>query len=227
LCNNISKKGRCPFGDNCKYSHSKEEQKAALDPRPCLEFLNTGQCSYEHCKFTHVESVDELSEDVKNFANNKVAQLCRYVQPDGSCKFGNTCKFVHDYNALFQYSSNMMSKVDPFYEEFIINIDDDDDYEDDMSDNKEADDSFNIVDTDNQSVSTTRRKWLDVDSCNDLEDDLQLNNKRSNSPSNNNQHTFVFDVDGYNEQEVQNLISKYQGMFNVACNIEVIQQIDQ
>jgi hypothetical protein len=110
----------CPHGDKCAYSHSNEEQKKYLIPKPCIYVDANGRCCYPNCRFDH--SLSKPTQPVQR--ENK---LCRFVQPDGKCKYGETCKFLHTLPQTQQQST------------LIVDLSDAEDDEDDPSSVAEVD----------------------------------------------------------------------------------------
>ena len=89
LCNNVVQGGQCNKGNQCWYSHSREEQKKYLIQKPCL-YLQRGKCSFENCRYDHDVKPTPVDE------SSKIDKLCDFLKEDGSCKFGARCKYSHD-----------------------------------------------------------------------------------------------------------------------------------
>ena len=119
----------CPHGDKCVYSHSNEEQKKYLIPKPCIYVDENGRCCYPNCRFDH--SLSKPAQPVQ-----RESKLCRFVQPDGKCKYGDTCKFLH----VLPQSPKTSLIVDLSDAE-----DDDDDAPDNQEDNPELEEMRQTV----------------------------------------------------------------------------------
>jgi hypothetical protein len=67
-----------------------EEQKRYLIQKPCIHLDANGKCTMENCKYDHSLPRKVLAP------SERVQKLCNFVQPDGTCKFGPSCKFLHE-----------------------------------------------------------------------------------------------------------------------------------
>jgi len=126
---------RCPHRHKCWYSHTYEEYKAALIPKPCYSMKPDGSCSVRNCKFDH-----ELTKTLLQ-SKPSSTQICRFVREDGTCKFGSLCKFSHTpqvtMSPLSLPSAAIHAKRKPT--PFLIDITEESDGE------EQAEEHFNVV----------------------------------------------------------------------------------
>jgi hypothetical protein len=81
LCNNVANGGACSHSADCWYAHSEEEMTSIT----CTFGL---RCENSNCRYTHPEG-----HVIKPKVNQKP---CFFIQPDGTCKFGDKCKYSHE-----------------------------------------------------------------------------------------------------------------------------------
>jgi len=74
LCMYVAKQQQCPYGEDCRFLH-----KMAAKPRAQQNGLNQSKDQ---------QPVDERSKKI---------WLCKNLVQNGSCKFGDGCKFAHTY----------------------------------------------------------------------------------------------------------------------------------
>ena len=94
LCNNIIRKGRCPFVSTCWYSHSEEERSKNLIKQVCRYLKEDGTCTKPNCRYDH--SIKPKAEAVYDPFGMGI-KICRFYDPvTKTCKFGDKCKFPHE-----------------------------------------------------------------------------------------------------------------------------------
>ena len=91
LCNNIIRKGKCNFLSTCWYSHSEEERSKNLIKQVCRYLREDGTCSKPNCRYDH-SIKPKPAAVIDEYTGLK---MCRFVQADGTCKYGPTCKYLH------------------------------------------------------------------------------------------------------------------------------------
>ena len=83
-------KGKCKKGDECTYSHCKQNEKQC-------QYFQEGSCRFgKDCWFVHGEEECSYSREEKPI---KKPVRCKNFE-DGSCEFGDQCRFSHDIKTL-------------------------------------------------------------------------------------------------------------------------------
>ena len=103
LCNNFENEGFCKFGDNCKFAHGESDlrqggggggsfggQRGGYQPR--------GRGGFGGDRGGFGGQRGGFGGNRGGFGGGNMggqSGVCRFFQQHGSCKFGDTCKFVH------------------------------------------------------------------------------------------------------------------------------------
>jgi len=100
ICRNYSK-GRCRFGDDCKWAHEgdTQQQEPRRERKPkatgaCYKF-SEGQCEFgDECRFRHGDHDTRDLAAIRE-ATRKPAGLCNQWRDNGSCAYEDKCRYSH------------------------------------------------------------------------------------------------------------------------------------
>jgi hypothetical protein len=115
-----SKVRYCPFEKSCWYAHSQAEFDAAIQNIPCIYMKSDGTCSIPNCRYSHQPVIEKIV---------KFEKLCRELKSDGTCRFGDRCKFSHDPTKYTVFGPIQQPEKESFY--FHIQVSSSDDEEED------------------------------------------------------------------------------------------------
>ena len=100
-------RGKCTFGDSCRYIHpSGERDGPPLDRSPCRAFLRGDCFKGKSCHRPHVDPA----------TGNRVsggARFCRQWAKAGKCDFGRRCKYLHADRAVLSPSASLSAGAEP------------------------------------------------------------------------------------------------------------------
>ena len=65
ICRAFRNKGKCRYGDECKYEHSEGEEIPNPPRGPCFNWQENGECTFgDRCRFKHGDEDDRFDADV-------------------------------------------------------------------------------------------------------------------------------------------------------------------
>ena len=64
ICRAFRNKGKCRYGDECKYEHSEGEEIPNPPRGPCFNWQENGECNFgDRCRFKHGDDDDRFDAD--------------------------------------------------------------------------------------------------------------------------------------------------------------------
>ena len=119
VCRAYRNKGRCRYGDECKYTHSEGDAIANPPRGECFNFKQDGECKFgDRCRFKHgeddprfdangdrVRATNDDGTEVKRRRNRrnrprtdapreKLDEVCNNFLA-GRCRYGENCRRQH------------------------------------------------------------------------------------------------------------------------------------
>ena len=99
-------KGRCRYGDECKYEHSEGDSIANPPRGQCFNFQEDGECKFgDRCRFKHGEEDPRFDENGDRVRTGEKKKRRRKPRPktdevcnnfmEGKCRFGENCRHQH------------------------------------------------------------------------------------------------------------------------------------
>jgi len=85
ICKSVIFGFTCKFGDNCRFSHEKQETKETKEKKICKSVIFGFTCKFgDNCRFSHEKQ------------ETKEKEICKSVRFGFPCKFGDNCRFSHE-----------------------------------------------------------------------------------------------------------------------------------
>ena len=98
-CSNWTKKGRCKYGDECRYSHAGPQGLTPQTTQICPRWEKKGACKFGHnCTLSHAQQ--QLLRGYVHQSDQLPQHSCPRWKKKGACKFGANCTLSHDQSMI-------------------------------------------------------------------------------------------------------------------------------
>ena len=72
ICRAFRNKGKCRYGDECKYEHSEGEEIPNPPRGPCFNWQENGECTFgDRCRFKHGDDDDRFDHERRRLTGHR------------------------------------------------------------------------------------------------------------------------------------------------------------
>ena len=104
VCRSFRNTGVCPYGDECKFEHSKGDSIPNPPRGMCFQFKQEGECKFgDRCRFKHSLNDPRFDADGNRIlakkrkkvrTREKLDEVCNNYLA-GRCRYGDSCRRQH------------------------------------------------------------------------------------------------------------------------------------
>ena len=106
LCRNFVQYGDCSYGQKCRFAHGEQELQqgsfgGGFNQNP--GFMNQQQNFPGNNGFMPMQGMQDMNPGFNpmyqqgSYGDNRPQGVCRFFMEQGQCRFGDSCKFSHNF----------------------------------------------------------------------------------------------------------------------------------